>query len=138
MRTSQLTAAATSPAHSLHHVCDKAVRDAWTGFLSQIEGVFQLLNGAYAAAARPPLLLQLQELKHIVWFVVQQIQPRNMAAQGVIQPLQMEFNRTRSDQQRKDMKNLSKSIPHYSLLFCLFLHIYKLIEKLHFLDEYST
>lgn len=29
-----------SPAHSLHHVRDEAVRDAWTRLLSQIEGVF--------------------------------------------------------------------------------------------------
>lgn len=28
-----------SPAHSLHHVCDQTVRDAWTGLLSQVEGV---------------------------------------------------------------------------------------------------
>lgn len=49
------------PAHSLHHVCDKAVRDARTGLLCQIEGVFQLLNGPDATATRPPLLLQLDK-----------------------------------------------------------------------------
>lgn len=48
-----------SPAHSLHHVCDKAVGDARTGLLGQVEGVFQLLNGSYASTTRPPLLLQL-------------------------------------------------------------------------------
>lgn len=30
----------TSPAHSLHHVRDKAVWDAGTGLLSQIKGIF--------------------------------------------------------------------------------------------------
>lgn len=49
------------PAHSLHHVCDKAVRDARTRLLCQIEGVFQLLNGPNATATRPPLLLQLDK-----------------------------------------------------------------------------
>lgn len=29
-----------SPAHSLHHVRDEAVRDAGTGLLRQIKGVF--------------------------------------------------------------------------------------------------
>lgn len=53
-----------SPAHSLHHVRDEAVRDAWTGLLGQIKGVFQLLDGSYSSSARSPLLLQLQELEH--------------------------------------------------------------------------
>lgn len=75
--TSQLTVV-TSPAHSLHHVCDEAVRDARTGLFSEVEGVLQLLNGSYAAAARPPLLLQLvvEEINMIrknILYVVQWI-----------------------------------------------------------------
>lgn len=54
-----MTLVGISPAHSFHHVCDKAVRDARTGLLGQVEGVFQLLNGSYAPATRPPFLLQL-------------------------------------------------------------------------------
>lgn len=46
-----------SPAHSLHHVCDKAVGDAWTGFLCEVEGVLQFLNGSYATTTGPTLLL---------------------------------------------------------------------------------
>lgn len=62
MRFSWIKAAGGKlPAHSLHHVCDKAVRDARTGLLCQIEGVFQLLNGPNATATRPPLLLQLDK-----------------------------------------------------------------------------
>lgn len=62
-----------SPAHSLHHVCDEAVGDARTGLLGQVEGVFQLLNGSYAAATRPPLLLQLvvekNQIKRMLYVV---------------------------------------------------------------------
>lgn len=51
------------PAHSLHHVRDEAVGDAWTRLLCQVECVFQLLDGPDATAARPPLLLQLDRPK---------------------------------------------------------------------------
>lgn len=49
----------TSPAHSLHHMCNETVRDARTGLLCQVEGILQFLNGSYSAATCPPLLLQL-------------------------------------------------------------------------------
>ena len=52
-------AAAESPAHSLHHMCDEAVGDAWTGLLREVEGVLQLLDSSYTSATCPPLLLQL-------------------------------------------------------------------------------
>lgn len=57
MTIQSCNAVCVSPAHSLHHVCDKAVRDAWTGLLCEVEGVLQLLNGSYASTTRPSFLL---------------------------------------------------------------------------------
>lgn len=64
--------APVAPAHSLHHVCDQTVRDAWEGLLCQAEGVLQFLNGSYTTTAGTTLVFQLVGKKSIVnnWLLV--------------------------------------------------------------------